>query len=91
MNHKAGDLVRIQSKDWFNKQPQGAYGWVNPSRGFENCLDADMLAHAGETAKIKHITSDGYVLDDINDCWIKGYWEDWMFDSDFSSDKEIKS
>jgi hypothetical protein len=84
MKHKIGDTVRIQSKKWIGKQKKVPFG-------FKYWFSWDMLKYAGETAKIKDIVAkDRYVLVDMCDHLISGFWEDWMFDSNYKPDEDNK-
>jgi hypothetical protein len=92
--HKAGDRVRIRSKEWIEAQERGRYGWISGSGHY--CMNEKMFQYAGMIATIiefcgpKYMTGNDifyYCLNiDRND---PQRWEDWMFDPDYNPDEPL--
>jgi hypothetical protein len=80
MNHKEGDRVRIQSREWLNEQDKLSSGDIRLKDGSH--FIETMLEYAGKIATITKITgNDEYDLDiDNGECW----WTDYMFDPDYN-------
>jgi hypothetical protein len=78
MNHKAGDTVRIRSKEWIDAQVKDRGGDIKPPPDGSNEFISYMFVHAGKIANIIELRSDGYILDLDHKSYI---WEDWMFDN----------
>jgi hypothetical protein len=80
MNHKVGDTVRIQSREWMTREydVERMIGL-----GARYAINDKMKNFAGMTAKVTDVCDDYYWLDvDNGGC----RWEDWMFDPDFRHD-----
>jgi hypothetical protein len=83
MKHRAGDTVRIQTREWMDEQEKDDDGYIR--RAAEPSITLDMQAYAGIVAKIRQAFTETYVLDiDDGAC----YWSDWMFDPDYCPDAE---
>jgi hypothetical protein len=86
MKYKAGDRVRIRSKEWMDAQKKNANGEITKN-GL--CLSERMFMYAGRTATIKRICPNGtYKLDIDNE---RHWWMDWMFDPDYKADELLSA
>jgi hypothetical protein len=84
MKYKAGDIVRIQSREWFEAQEKDEDGFIRKD-GYQP-ITPDMQEYAGQTAKIMKLAPCGYALDIDDENWV---WEDRMFDPDYSPDEPL--
>jgi hypothetical protein len=89
MKYKVGDTVRIRSKEWMeaqekNPENDSIYG-CDPE---DISLSVFMQDYAGQLAKIVHVVNGHYRLN-IDDCVF--YWQDWMFDPDYSEDGPMEA
>jgi hypothetical protein len=79
MNHKAGDTVRIRSREWIDAQEKDEDGDIMRDNGFSRT----MFQYAGKLAVITYVdTDDSYRLDIDDGSW---WWADWMFDPGYRS------
>lgn len=74
MRYKAGDKVRVKSKEWWDAQPKTLSGSVQC--GSEN-FTPEMVAFCGQVVTICGMMSDESYLVEGNCC----YWNDEMFES----------
>jgi hypothetical protein len=78
MKYKAGDIVRIRSKEWFDRS-ESAYSDESIS------LTSTMRVYAGKTARITKVSGGCFHISiDPDDYW----WASWMFDPDYSPSDE---
>jgi hypothetical protein len=82
MKYKEGDVVRIQSKDWFIAQEKIEYGNICPPTEYTSFFVNYMCRYCGKTATIKKVDDKNkiYKLDIDYQEWD---WEDWMFDPSY--------
>jgi hypothetical protein len=83
MNHKVGDKVRIQPREWIDAQEKNVHGHIKGPG--PDAFVRDMFEYGGREAVIFIVDSRGYSLDIDNGKW---YWSDWMFDPDYRPDDE---
>jgi hypothetical protein len=84
VNHKAGDTVRIQSREWINDRNKDSDGDTAPAYGYMRYFQKSMYRYAGRTAKVIAVNTMDYNLDvDAGTHW----WEDWMFDPGYRPDE----
>jgi hypothetical protein len=82
MKYEVGDVVRIQSKEWFDAQEKNEEGNIYKDN---ISFVEDMLRYAGKIAKIEKLTVAGYFRLDSD----IGYdWADWMFDPNYDPTRE---
>jgi hypothetical protein len=83
MNHKAGDTVRIRSREWIDAQEKDEDGDIMRDTVFLH----KMFQYAGKLAVITYVhTDDTYSLDiDGGYYW----WADWMFDPDYRAGEPL--
>jgi hypothetical protein len=85
MKHKAGDTVRIRSKEWLDKQDKDIGGSiVRPMKSA--VFSSGMSIYAGKTAEITRINNNCYKLDIDDGSWI---WQDWMLEPDYCPDDPL--
>jgi hypothetical protein len=88
LNHKVGDMIRIQSQKWIDAQDKGCVGGY-PVISKCGCAPfiKDMFRYAGKTAKIVKADekTESYELDIDKGEWD---WQDWMFDPDYKPKDE---
>jgi hypothetical protein len=87
MKYKAGDTVRIRSKEWMDKQKKNSFLTVMPPEGCRYEVNEQMQELAGETAKIESACYGCYLLDLDRR---QHNWEDWMFDPDYAGPLSAK-
>jgi hypothetical protein len=89
MKCKAGDMVRIRSKEWIAAQKRDEHGNILLACGTCKII-MEMEKYAGKEAKIIKSYSDAtgvwYKLDIGNRCYV---WQDWMFDPDYKADDPL--
>jgi hypothetical protein len=85
MNHKVGDTVRIQSREWIERQDRTHNGFITYAGACYN-MSEPMLRYAGKMGKIKYHFDEYYHLDIDNGMFP---WEDWMFDSDYRPNEPL--
>jgi hypothetical protein len=83
MDHKAGDTVRIRSKEWIDAQGKDEDGNIH-FPGEKSVFNLDMQKHAGERVAIQEVQDRGvYYLEELNNAW-----EDWMLDPAYRPEDE---
>jgi len=79
MNYKVGDMPRVHTLEWFeknaNKDKEGSY---KPTERTNNLFVSGMFKYCGKLLKIKTVYDGYYRVSDDNSYW---FWEDWMFES----------
>ncbi|MDR0656552.1 MAG: hypothetical protein LBG22_09595 [Treponema sp.] len=86
MKYKAGDTVRIRSKEWIDAQEKNANGYILGPPHASYYMSGPMQDLASKTAKIFSVRYDYYRLDIDEIDETNSFWEDWMFDPDYKSD-----
>jgi hypothetical protein len=83
MKYKAGDTVRIRSKEWMDAQEKDVMGCIRISTESGVSIAPMMQRFAGKLAKISDAVNGSYKLYIDNQTFI---WTDWMFDPDYLGD-----
>jgi hypothetical protein len=84
MKHKAGDTVRIQSREWWEKQDKDNDGDIPGPSGY--WFFKNMSQHCGKIAKITKVRDTSYTLDIDNG---QDEWDEWMFDPDYHPNEPL--
>jgi hypothetical protein len=74
LKHKAGDTVRIWTKEWMDAQEKDESGCIH-FPGANCLLNLAMQEYAGEVVVIEQVFNGWYAL-----AGSRNRWEDWMFD-----------
>jgi hypothetical protein len=94
MKYKAGDMVRIRSKEWYDARPRdGHYEYdVRPAEALYS-FTSGMAKYAGKIFTIDKVCEHYYCLKMPPKAGIDVFynWEDWMFDPDYIPDESIST
>jgi hypothetical protein len=74
-NHKEGDTVRIQTKEWMDAQEKDEDGYIFGGVGTSGyVLNTEMQKYAGEVVVVEWVFNNHYAIEGLQYAW-----EDWMF------------
>jgi hypothetical protein len=82
VKHKAGDVVRIRSKEWIDAQEKDGDGGIPLPDGY--FFSMMMQGYYGRIAKVLRVVNDRYELD-IDDT--AHYWSEHTLDPDYNPDE----